>query len=209
MLLRGRRRIKGGHCKHATSRCHLQVVTSRKTYKIFILFRYMKKHQFEEGDLHVSPDFAEDFSINSLAEARDYFNYSLALILMDKPKYGEFIYLYGKSNGLERDAMLAAHGEDEDEWVYDDGNRIGKIQSWINKNDGKYRSLILNSCNPEHHTPYSEKSILLIPDKISSEEGVYERDVIYSLIAPQIGEVNHTIDYEIDQLRKSMGCKLK
>jgi hypothetical protein len=134
-------------------------------------------------------------------------------------KIREYTQLYGKLRGLERDAILDAYGNGDGEWVYKDGKRRCSVQSWINKQDGKYSGLILNVCNPGAHTPKTKESLLILPYieiRTKNDFGIKGQGEIFdiferglrsaNIIPPGEEEITgYTIDYELNELRKQVG----
>ena len=173
----------------------------------------MEKHTLSEGDLFVSEQVLIEDPWNE-DELDMKLEFILSNALDGRPLNKKYIELYGQLKKLKRIAALDAHGYSNGEWKLSEGSH-GEIkrpvQDWIDENDGKYSALVLRVCNPGHHTPRSKRSILVVPDSIvgnfdpSTHELINDREDIYSLIVPKIGEVDsYTIEYEIEKLRKKL-----
>jgi hypothetical protein len=166
----------------------------------------MRKFILKQGDLYVSSEIIQEFWIKDRKDFQGFFDDQLDLLFDNHLGCKLFIDLYGKLKKLERYAMLCAHGDDAGKWVYYDGERQFNVQSWVNKHDGKYSGLLLDSCNPGNYTPISKKSILFVPDTDVDFRCGARGKTIFSLLVPGIGEIDsYCIDYELEQLRKKLG----
>ncbi|MEK7177086.1 MAG: hypothetical protein AAB719_02240 [Patescibacteria group bacterium] len=118
----------------------------------------------------------------------------------------EYIETYKKSVGKTRTACLMAHGcVGRGSWLYADRGRIGYVQSWIDKRDFEYGLIVLYSCNVMGFTPTSKHALLLVPDSSFSLFKVNLGVSNINLIHPTKGELEHTIEYELSELRKTLG----
>ena len=115
----------------------------------------------------------------------------------------EYVKAYGASIGADRIAILCAHGDHLGTWLYYDDRRKCRVQTWIDKYDGKYALLGIRVCNPGAVTPIAKKSLLLIPDSTFSDMSVGAGMSHFSLIHPQEGDVEYTIEYLLSELKKS------
>jgi len=164
----------------------------------------MRKFELEQGDLYFGNHEIGE-SLEDIDDAQDFLDTKLDQFFGNRPEYREYIDLYGKIHGLDRYALLAAHADTNGKWVYFDGEREYAVQSWINEVDGKYSGLLLCVCNPRSHIPKSKKSILVVPDSDIDFRPWSERDPIFSLLVPKVGELDsYTIGYETEQLRKQL-----
>ena len=117
----------------------------------------------------------------------------------------QYIGLYGKVNNRERMACLHAHGDSESGvWYYQDGTEQKLVQDWINSLKGRYSMVVLFVCNPGAHTPVCKKSLLLLSDADLSILGARAGACNLNLIHPTEGELEYTLGYELEQLRKKM-----
>ncbi len=171
----------------------------------------MDKFELREGDLylgdHEMHEILDDSSVFSSRQR--YMDTLLENFFRGREDYRRFIDLYGRVNGLERCALLEAHGNTNGDWVYQDNGKTYRVQTWVNSVDGKYSALLLCVCNPGTHTPKSKKSVLMIPDDIIEFIGsggtTPERNVCFDLYVPKKGLLDsYTIGYEIKQLEKSL-----
>ncbi|MCH7604628.1 hypothetical protein IID24_01405 [Patescibacteria group bacterium] len=109
-----------------------------------------------------------------------------------------YIELFSKRHRLKGAAILAAHGDVDDDWrwLYVDRGTTRPVQSWIDKHDGKYACLMIESCNPGAVTVTSKKSLLVIADR-----NVGNRiDYIFGLIHPQDGEIDeYIVEHEAEK----------
>lgn len=162
----------------------------------------MKIFTTQRTDFYVSADSLEE-TIPKVSREQGVIYEDLApgleRNLFDREDFMEYLSLYEKLTGIEKRAILEAHGEDvSGKWVYYDEDKELTIQNWIKKNDGKYSVIGLAVCNPGAHCPLSKKSLLLFSygDSYPSQSSQP-----FSLSFPIIGEIDsHLIDYEKDFL---------
>ena len=138
----------------------------------------------------------------------------------DFQKVAEYSKLYGKLKGLEKDAILEAHGISEGKWKYLDRRKAYNVQKWINSVDGKYSGIILDVCNPNADKARTKKSLLIFPFieirtpgdflEIIGEEGnlwnlLSNHSGTSNIILPGGKEItNYTINYELNKLREKV-----
>lgn len=165
----------------------------------------MKKFELKQGDLYFGDHEIGEF-LADISDAQYFFDSTLDQFFENRLEYREYIEIYGKKQGLDRYALLTAHGDAIDKWVYFDDDKQYAVQSWINKVDGKYSGLLLCVCNPGSYTPKSKKSILIVPDSdIDFSQKSDVKDPIFSLLVPKIGELDlYTIGHEVEQLKKRL-----
>tara|TARA_Y100000310_G_C20571038_1_gene758046 strand:+ start:703 stop:1224 length:522 start_codon:yes stop_codon:yes gene_type:complete len=168
----------------------------------------MQTFYLDEGDLYITDDIAKELGVNTVDEAEDELERSLKLLLQERPKFREFIDVYGQVNGLAGLAVLSAHGLANDSsstWKYVDGEGVEEIQTWIDSNDGDYSALLLYSCNGDHYTPTSKQSVILVPDRKIIDIPHIFNEPVYSLLVPGREEVDsNTVDYEIEEMKKKL-----
>jgi len=83
----------------------------------------MEKVKVEWGDIFYSNEMYREFGIDSLVDAmlaeeselKPFFD---SRNIEDDYKFREYVDLYGKLNGLEKYAVLSAHGSSNGEWTY-------------------------------------------------------------------------------------------
>ena len=119
-------------------------------------------------------------------------------------EYNELIEAYAKKNNLERIAILLAHGDEiNKKWCYLNGHGNFSVQSWINKMDGKYKLLILHTCNPGRNEITSEKSPVLVPNEKYSYASSLRGRVQIELFLPKTGYVDsYMMEKELEKLKK-------
>lgn len=161
----------------------------------------MRFFPFEKADLYMSEDQYESQITGRDTSPEQFLSIYLSRFFGNYPLYEAYIEKYGQINGLEKIALLAAHGDNEGGWTYIDGNKSLPVQDWIDKNDGKYKALLLCVCNPDHEDVAYKRSIIMLPD---TEIDFRASDsAVFSLLIPKIGEVDgYTIKYELEQLGK-------
>ena len=130
------------------------------------------------------------------------------------PKIKELAELYSKINKLRGMAILSAHGGCDynynrrkwKKWVYYDDKKIFSVQGWINKWDGRYGTLILHCCNPEHLEIYSRKSSVVCCNNVYSGLLQAHCKVQVEIYLPRIRYVDsYIIDNVIKEFKKKKG----
>ena len=168
----------------------------------------MDKFILNDGDLYFGDHELKE-SLKDDYDSQDHMDEILESFFSGRGDYRRFIDLCGQVNGLERFALLEAHGDTNGDWVYYDGEKEYEVQRWINSVDGNYSALLICVCNPGTHTPKSKKSVLMIPDSdidfIAGGGAITGRNVCFDLYVPKKGLLDfYTIDYEIEQLEKRL-----
>lgn len=166
----------------------------------------MKKYALKDFDVFCGDD--ELIRLYDKKELRKTMELkSLDRFFSGRDEFRQYISFYGRLIGLERYAVLDSHGDIDkaNRWVYYDGDKMHPIQTWINAVDGKYSALLFNTCNPGKKQPSSKTSILMIPDSDINE---FERQPIFSLIVPDIGELDlYTISDGIKKLEDKLTAR--
>lgn len=173
----------------------------------------MKQLKLREGDLYISDDLYKTYSETwkkdqEEAESNTKVLFSLFLDrILKKRLLRDYVDAYGKSNNLERCALLAARCIEEDRGSFRDGSRRRSMQSWVESEDGKYSALILPSYSSAK-MPKTRKSILVLPDidLIDSNGADLNETFLYKLVVPGREKVDHcNIENELEKLLKSNG----
>lgn len=75
----------------------------------------------------------------------------------------ELFEAWGHTHNLDGHKILEAHGDFENrQWnYYEDGKKLGRVQDWVDKNDGSAVALMVSSCNPKGSVLSSEHSLVL------------------------------------------------
>jgi hypothetical protein len=117
-----------------------------------------------------------------------------------------FIDLYRQVKSCKKTvAVLAAHGiEYESGWYYMDGDRRCSVQGWIDKHEGDYAILVLSVCNVSQFTPRTLESMLLLPDVSFGSHDARDGFVSFSMIHPQVGDMEYIIEYETNLLQQQI-----
>lgn len=174
----------------------------------------MKPYNLRIGDVWVSEEiFERDFVSKGLDTddvAKKVLSQDIDSYLEGQdPEYIEYAGLYGRLNGLNKLAMLFAHGDSRGnlknrKWTYSDGGKDYPVQDWINSVDGKYHSLLFCVCNPRTREPASKKSLLLVPDRDINGR-LFNLGTCYTLYVPKVGAVDgYTIDFELNRLKEKI-----
>jgi len=162
----------------------------------------MKKFTTDIADLFVSEDEAEVFEINNQTDAERYIEDNIQNFFFEKKTFQTYCELYARIEGLKPYAILAAHGNAYEEWVYFDSDDEMPVQRWIDLRDGNYGALLIMACNPGNHTPSSKKSLLWVSDSNTIMGTSSRGSFTFDLITPKNGIISsYTIDYELQQLR--------
>jgi len=163
----------------------------------------MQKYSCEKGDLYLA-DGADE-----LHAGPDYFMESvLDEILKSREEYQKYIQLWGKLRGVERIALLVAHGDfNNKKWFYVDGNKESPVSRWITSVDGQYSGLILCVCNPGSVVPHSRKSVLVYGDDTLRFGALafYEGTASINMFIPRKGVFDeYTLGSEIGPLERKL-----
>lgn len=174
----------------------------------------MRKVEFPEHhtDVWLSDDQLEDFQTlskefkgvaGSLKEELGRHLDSLLNIFDGYEK--EYAELFMRSVGKPNIACLVAHGgTGTGRWVFTDGEQTRKVQSWIDRREKDYGLIILCCCNEGAITPKSRHALLFVPDSDFSIAKVEVGVSHFSLIHPTKGELEHVIEYELAELRRTL-----
>lgn len=150
----------------------------------------MKELKTKTVDLFISNGSFQD--LQKRFKGSSDINGDIAAYLSDKvddlfredKKFKEYIETYSKLFGLKNFALLEAEVEEliSFDQGYRDGKRIKRVQSWIDKHDGKYACLFIGVYGISEAGLKSAKSLLFIPDHGVSDRVFYLRSPIYGII---------------------------
>lgn len=162
------------------------------------------KHTYKKIDLFYSHDMKEDLMLDNEMSLEIISWRTIEIFLEDNLEYDKLINVYAKKNNLERIAILLAHGQKiKNKWFYFNEDKISSVQGWINNLDGKYKVLILHSCNPGRDEIYSKKSPVLAPNEIYNNLLLEEGKVQIELFMPGSGYIDsYLIEEELKKLEK-------
>jgi hypothetical protein len=162
----------------------------------------MKFFKYRDIEADISKEIYEELNMKEITP--DLLTETIADGFFSDPLYREYSELYGEKNKLEKTCILWAHGTDnEKKWKYIDNNKILDVQKWINKNDGKYITLMLNCCNAFAHDIFSKKSLVFVPNQ---EISIVRRECGLVQIELYIPKKGYLSNYEIeDELEKIKG----
>ncbi len=131
--------------------------------------------------------------------------------LKKNPKIKKLAELHSRINKLKGKIILSAHGGcdytyyDKKKWTYFDNKKEFSIQGWVNKWDGRYGTLILHCCNPEHLEIYSKKSAVVCYNHIYSGIKQARCEGQVEIYIPKLEYVDsYIIDNEIEKMRKML-----
>lgn len=168
------------------------------------LFEYACKDiNYGDIDLFYSNDTKEEIGLDREVNL-DTVSFNIIRNFLElNEKYKELVEVYGKKNKLEKIAILMAHGEEVNgKWKYLNEDKSFPIQSWINKMDGKYKLLIINSCNPGRNEVKSKKSPILMPNETYSGLRLEKGLVQIEFFLPETGYVDsYMIEEELEKLK--------
>jgi len=92
---------------------------------------------------------------------------------------------YAKKKKLSPYIVLDAHGDHKNgKWDFYDDDKNYSVQRWINKQDGKYGSILIACCNADAVIPRSKESIIIfsngstIDNRTGSDLPLYNFEVI-------------------------------
>lgn len=154
------------------------------------------KHVSREFDFFYSDEMETEFlGDNEKGPERD----SMCEILGNKiigdmltnDKFAEIVRVHSQRMGLERKAILWAHGSTNGRsWRYSHNGKNHFVSSWIRHMDGKYGALLLPCCNPGAHKVSSKKSAIVAPNDEYSPIGAEAGEVQLELYIPGIGYID-------------------
>ena len=143
------------------------------------------KYTHKKTDVFYTRDIKEEKRLDIKCVLELIISQTVENFLGFNEEYNELIEAYAKKNNLERIAILLAHGDE------------------INKMDGKYKLLILHTCNPGRNEITSEKSPVLVPNEKYSYASSLRGRVQIELFLPKIGYVDsYMMEKEIEKLKK-------
>jgi hypothetical protein len=106
-----------------------------------------------------------------------------------------------KKTGLEKKAILTAHGDSiKEHWYFFNEDAGYPVQRWINEMEGKYNLIILDVCNPKKSKINSEKSVVIHPNGGISNRLLMQEKAQLELYLPGIGYLDSYLFEE--QLKK-------
>ena len=161
------------------------------------------KHACKDIDIFYTPDTKKEMGLKSEIYLDIVASKTVENFLGLNPDYNELIDFYAHKNNLERIAILMAHGDEfNGKWCYFDNEKSVPVQNWINRMDGKYRVLILSSCNPGRSTIESKKSPILVPNESYSPMLSLSGKVQVELFLPEKGYIDsYLMEGELKKIR--------
>jgi len=138
----------------------------------------MKLYKTDSVDYYVSDDV-----VSTSFEKQDLEEEIARIIRLYSGRVGDFFELYSKKFELPRSIILHAHGKAiNNEWYFGneeypvgDTDKPRPVQDWINENDGLYAVMFILCCNPENLEIYSEKSVIIHPNRIVNEKNIIQK----------------------------------
>lgn len=164
-----------------------------------------KLFEYTYGDitLFYSKDIKEEHELNRKVDL-DTISFNILRNFLElNSNYNTLVETYAKKKGLENIAILMAHGNEiKNKWHYFNEDKSFSVQSWINKMDGKYKALIIDSCNPGRNVIKSKKSPVLVPNETYSNQ-LFDKDrVQIEFFLPEVGYIDsYMIEEELEKLK--------
>jgi hypothetical protein len=157
------------------------------------------KYTYKDIDLFYSDEMKEQEKLDNEISLEVTAMMAVKNLLEQNKEYSELVETYAKKNSLENIAILYAHGEEiNNKWHYFSNDKAFSVQRWINKMDGKYKALIIYSCNPGGNEITSKKSIVLAPNRLYSGKIARHGEVNIELFLPGTGYVD---SYMIEEIK--------
>ena len=177
---------------------------SKKMFKILEAPPKLLQYKYKDVNFFYTRDMKEERKLNNTSVLDLMVSETVKNFLELNKGYSELIEAYAKKNKLEKIAILMAHGEEVNKkWYYANEDRTFPVQSWINKMDGKYKVLIMYSCNPGRNEITSKKSPILVPNRTYSNALLEKGKVQIELFLPKTGYVDsYLIKEELKKLKK-------
>ena len=121
----------------------------------------------------------------------------------------EYLRLFGELSQKKRVACLVAITDyNAKVWCVEDGKKQVSVPSWIKKHEREYSILFLFCSDPDGPLPKSEHALLVFG-------GGQHSSIIdfgfgrHSFVHPLVGDLNDTLPYELEQLRKKKAKRAK
>jgi hypothetical protein len=161
------------------------------------------EYNYRDIDLFCSKDMKEERGLIGVLDVETVTFSIIRNFLELNREYKELTEAYAKKNNLENIAILMAHGDEiKNKWYYYNKDKFFSVQSWINKMDGKYKLLIIDSCNPGRNEVKSKKSPILMPNETYSGLLLDEGKVQIEFFLPEIGYVDsYMVEEELKKLK--------
>lgn len=166
-------------------------------------YTYFRKNPQEENiDVFYTSDMKDEIELSDEMDLEIFSWQTVEKFLNLNTDYNQLIEAYAKKNNLENIAILAAHTKKiKDSWFYFNEDMGSSVQGWINGVDGKYKALILFSCNPEENEVHSEKSPIITPEDFVGRY-IYNERIPISLYLPGKGNIDsYLIEEELKKLK--------
>lgn len=162
------------------------------------------QYKYKDIDFFYTRDMKEESGLNNKSVLDTIASETAKNFLKLNKEYSELIEVYANKNNLEKIAILMAHGENiNKKWHYANEYNSFPVQSWINKMDGKYKVLIIYTCNPGRNEITSKKSPVLVPNGIYSNASLEKGKVQIELFLPGTGYVDsYLIEEEMEKLKE-------
>ncbi len=162
------------------------------------------KHTNKDIDLFYTEEMIEDRELYD-SQRRDVACWRTEQHYLEKnTDYMKIAKVNSKKTGLERKAILTAHGMSiKGHWLYCNEDAGYPIQHWIDEVDGQYNVLILDVCNPKHSKISSEKSVIIHPNESVSNTRLMQDDVQFDVYIPGIGYLDsYLFEEQLKQLQE-------
>jgi len=172
----------------------------------------MEYFPFKTIDLYVSSVIVADNIANSgnSFNPEVYLDHYITWMFNQRKLFKEYLQLYSQLRGIEKQALLIAHGESNPKWTYSDPEPKN-LQNWISRKEKNYGAILLCVCNPGNHTPKSKQAALYFADgnvgfSLKTDRRIDE--TTFNLFVPNKEIIDsYTIDSELEELKKRLGQK--
>jgi hypothetical protein len=164
----------------------------------------VKIFKIDEGDVFISDEVSKEYEVkmseHEVFESLEELIASNIDILFTNRVYSELTgFLEQWKMKYPGVAILNAHGiRINGIWYYTDKGKLKPVQSWINKFDGKYGTLVLLLCDDSEATsPLSKHSLLICPDGlVGGKMLLHECQYHFLFLHPTYGEIcSYTADH--------------
>ena len=160
--------------------------------------------EYGKIDFFYSPDMKEHLELNEETDLDIAAWTTVDIFIEMNQEYKKIVEANAKKNNLEKIAILAAHGGDKNnKWVYFVNENAKSMQRWISSVDGKYKAIILYSCNPGRNEICTRKTPIIAPNEILSNKTLNQGRVQIELIMPETGHVDsYMLEEELKKLQE-------
>jgi len=129
----------------------------------------MREQDHGQYRFFISSDMDFFYTEGSATLSLEKFHKNQMEFMFSKRKmFRELLEAWGSVHNLSGYRLLEAHGDFyKKEWIYSENHKVvGRVQDWVDQNDGSAAALMITSCNPRRNKLSSEHSLVLHASKL-------------------------------------------